>query len=82
MRYRRIEGEAVVVRQSSAEVLVLNGVGADVLAMADGERTVGAWIAELLAAYEVDAETLARDVLAFAAELTEAGLLEPAGETP
>lgn len=82
MRYRRIEGEAVVVRQSSAEVLVLNGVGAEVLAMADGERNVGAWIDELFAAYEVDAETLARDVLAFAAELTEAGLLEPVGEAP
>ncbi len=79
VRYRRIEGEAVVVRQSSAEVLVLNGVGADVLDLADGERSVRAWIDTLSKVYDADSEALARDVLAFAAELTEAGLLEPAG---
>jgi hypothetical protein len=82
VRYRRIEGEAVVVRQSSAEVLVLNGVGADVLDLADGERPVGAWIDALFEVYDTDAESLARDVLTFAAELTEAGLLEPVGEAP
>lgn len=79
VRYRRIEGEAVVVRQSSAEVLVLNGVGADMLDLADGERSVSAWIDDLFEVYDIDPETLARDVLAFAAELTEAGLLEPVG---
>ena len=77
MRYRRIEGEAVVLRQSAAEVLVLNEVGASVLELADGERSVGDWIIALGDAYEGDPETLARDVLAFAAELAEAGLLEP-----
>ena len=44
MRYRRIEGEAVVLRQSAAEVLVLNEVGAAVLDLADGRRSVGDWI--------------------------------------
>lgn len=77
MRYRRIEGEAVVLRQSAAEVLVLNEVGASVLELADGERSVGDWIVALRDDYEGDPETLARDVLAFAAELAEAGLLEP-----
>ena len=77
VRYRRIEGEAVVLRQSAAEVLVLNGVGASVLDLADGEQSVGEWIDALAAEYEGDAATLARDVLAFAAELAEAGLLEP-----
>ena len=77
VRYRRIEGEAVVLRQSTAEVLVLNEVGASVLELADGERCVGDWIDALAAEYEGDATALERDVLAFAAELAEAGLLEP-----
>ena len=77
IRYRRIEGEAVVLRQSAAEVLVLNEVGASVLELADGERCVGDWIDALAAEYEGDPTALARDVLAFAAELAEAGLLEP-----
>jgi len=76
VRYRLIEGEAVVLRQSAAEVLVLNGVGAAVLDLADGERPVAEWIEALAREYDADAETLARDVLAFAGELREAGLLE------
>ena len=77
MRYRRIEGEAVVLRQSAAEVMVLNEVGASVLDLADGESSVGEWIDTLRDEYEGDSATLARDVLAFASELAEAGLLEP-----
>ncbi|MBW8875436.1 MAG: PqqD family protein [Acidobacteria bacterium] len=81
VRYRRIEGEAVVLRQSAAEVLVLNGVGADVLDLADGRRPVGEWIDVLAREYgadrEVDRETVMRDVLDFAAEAAAAGLLEP-----
>jgi hypothetical protein len=76
VRYRRIEGEAVVLRQSAAEVLVLNEVGASVLDLADGERPVGEWIATLAAQYDADPETLAAEVLEFAGELREAGLLE------
>jgi hypothetical protein len=76
LRYRRIEGEAVVLRQSAAEVLVLNEVGASVLDLADGERSVGDWIEALAATYRADRETLARDVLDFAGEATAAGLLE------
>ena len=76
VRYRRIEGEAVVLRQSAAEVLVLNEVGASVLDLADGEHSVGEWIAALSGEYATDREELARDVLTFAGELQEAGMLE------
>ncbi|HEV8581344.1 MAG TPA: PqqD family protein [Thermoanaerobaculia bacterium] len=76
IRYRRIEGEAVVLRQSAAEVLVLNEVGASVLDLADGERSVGEWIEALSQEYETDPAELARDVLQFAGELREAGMLE------
>ena len=76
VRYRRIEGEAVVLRQSAAEVLVLNGVAASVLDLADGKRPVGEWIDALAQEYGADRETVARDVLEFAREASEAGLLE------
>ncbi len=77
VRYRRIEDEAVVLRQSAAEVLVLNGVGATVLDLADGRRPVSEWIDALVREYGADRETVARDVLEFAGEAAEAGLLEP-----
>ncbi len=82
IRYRHIEDEAVVVRQSSAEVLVLNEVGASVLDLADGERDVRAWIDALSEVYDTDPAVLARDVLAFAAEMEEAGLLEAVEDAP
>ena len=82
VRYRHIEGEAVVVRQSSAEVLVLNEVGASVLDLADGERDVRGWIDALSEVYDTDPAVLARDVLAFAAEMEEAGLLETVEAAP
>jgi hypothetical protein len=82
VRYRRIEGEAVVLRQSVAEVLVLNGVGATVLDLADGRRPVGEWIDALVREYGADRETVARDVLEFAGEAAEAGLLEPVPSAP
>ena len=81
VRYRRIESEAVVLRQSAAEVLVLNEVGAAVLDLADGEHTVGAWIEALIGEYDADPAALAREVLEFAGELREAGLLETLGDT-
>jgi Coenzyme PQQ synthesis protein D (PqqD) len=82
VRYRQIEGEAVVIRQSSAEVLVLNEVGASVLDLADGEHDVRAWIDALSEVYDTDPAVLARDVLAFAAEMEEAGLLEAVEDAP
>ncbi len=82
VRYRLIEGEAVVLRQSAAEVLVLNGVGASVLDLADGEHSISEWIEELAREYDADGKTLSLDVLAFAGELTEAGLLEEIPRSP
>jgi hypothetical protein len=76
IRHRRIDGEAVVVRQRAAEVLVMNEVAARLLDLADGRATVGAWIDVLAGEYDVDREMLQRDVLAFAADLTAEGMLE------
>jgi Coenzyme PQQ synthesis protein D (PqqD) len=82
VRYRIIDDEGVVVRQNAGEVLVLNGIGTRILGLADGAAPVADWIDILERDFDVDRPRLARDVLAFAAELMEQGLLEPAPATP
>src|SRR5258708_28182827 len=81
VRFRVIDAEGVVVRQSAGEVLVLNDLGTRILALADGLTPVAHWIDTLLGEFEVDRPVLERDVLVFVAELVEQGLLErlPAG---
>ena len=76
VRYRTLDGEAVVVRQRAGEVLVLNEVGARLLDLADGATPLAAVVETLLGEYEVPREVLERDLADFARELTAAGLLE------
>jgi hypothetical protein len=77
VRFRVIDAEGVVVRQGAGEVLVLNDIGTRILALADGVTAVEHWIDTLLGEFEVARPVLECDVLAFAAELVEQGLLEP-----
>lgn len=79
VRFRIVDGEAVVVRQKSSEVLVMSEVAARLLTLADGIRPIGAWVEALAAEYEVDRGTLEQDVLRFAADLASEGILEVAG---
>jgi len=76
IRWRRIDGEAVVIRQRAGEVLVMNEVAARILDLADGRTPVSAWIEILAQEYDADREALERDVLAFTAELAAEGMLE------
>ena len=77
VRFRIVDREAVVVRQRSAEVLVMSEVAARILALADGIRPVREWLEVLATEYEVDRGTLEQDVLRFAAELVDEGILTP-----
>jgi len=76
VRYRIVGAEAVVVRQSGPEVLVLNGVGARVIEGVDAKTTVAALVARLAEEYDVDPQTLERDVTSFLSELAEGGVVE------
>jgi hypothetical protein len=78
VRFRVVDQEAVVVRQRSSEVLVMSEVAARILALADGVRPIDAWLDVLADEFEVDRGTLESDVLRFAAELAEQGILEAA----
>ena len=76
VRYRVLDGEAVVLRQRAAEVLGLNRVGSRVLELVDGETGVPELLDRLADEFEVERATLEADVRAFLDELVAAGVLE------
>jgi hypothetical protein len=78
VRYRIVAPEAVVVRQSGPEVLVLNGVGARILEGVAAGRPVATLVAGLAEEYEVALATLEGDVAHFLDELTACGVIEKA----
>lgn len=78
VRYRIVDGEAVVVRQRAGEVMVLNPTGARILELVDGERPVAGIVEALGEEVEAARATLEVDVAAFLRELAEAGVLEDA----
>lgn len=76
VRYRQIDGEAVVLRQDAGETLVLNEAGSLILDCLAKGRTAAEAAGALAAAFEVSEEEALADVEAFAAELESAGILE------
>jgi len=78
VRYRIIDGEAVVIRQDDAEVVVLNGVGARVLELVHAAKPVSALLEVLCAEYQVSQKELERDIFGFLEELLAAGVIEAA----
>jgi hypothetical protein len=78
VRHRVVAPEAVVIRQSVPEVMVLNELGAEVLDRLDGRTSVAALVAGLLPLYDVEPAQLERDVLVFLDELAAVGIVEEA----
>lgn len=76
VRYRQIDGEAVVLRQDAGETLVLNEAGSLILDSLAKGRPASEIAAALAAEFEVDEKEALSDVLFFAAELEAAGILE------
>jgi len=70
IRYRIIEGEAVVVRQDAAELIVLNETGARVLQLMDGVRSVAAIVDMMAEEFAAERPDIEGDVMAFIGELT------------
>jgi hypothetical protein len=75
VRYRILEGQAVVVLQDVAQVLVLSEVGARVLELLDGKRKLVAVRDLLLVEYEVDEPQLEQDLNDYINQLKEAGII-------
>jgi hypothetical protein len=76
VRYRQIDGEAVVLRQDAGETLVINEAGSLILDFLAKGRSAAETANALAEAFEVSAEEALADVEAFAAELEAAGILE------
>lgn len=77
IRYRIIDGEAVVVQQHDARVMNLNETGACILEAMDGTRTVADIVDVLSESFDVEPETLQADVLRFMDELVATNVIEP-----
>jgi len=77
VRYRIIGGEAVVVRQQAAEVVVLNEVAARILQLLDAHTSTDQLTRQLEREFDVEPEQLRADVAAFLEQLLESGIIEP-----
>jgi hypothetical protein len=75
VRGRRLEQEAVVVLPDKGQVKVLNEVGAQIWALADGTHAVHEIVAAVCHEYDVPANVAETDTLKFLAELQQKGLI-------
>lgn len=77
IRYRVIDDEAVLIRQTDGDVLVLNEVAARVLQLA-GEGLSSEQIEErVIDEYDAPEGAIRKDVHEFLGQLTELNVLEP-----
>ena len=74
---REAEGELVVVLPEKGKFVVLNATGAEMVQLADGERTLGEIAAEIAERFDADLDRVQTDVLTFAQDLSSRGVLVP-----
>ena len=72
---RALDGEAILVHAEQKKVTVLNGVGARLWELADGQRTVQDMARVIAEEYEVSMVKAESDALAFCRDLEGRGLL-------
>jgi hypothetical protein len=77
IRFRILDGEAVVIQQEDARVMSLNATGTSILAAMDGKRTLEDIVARMTEEYSVSPEALQADALRYADELLSAHVIEP-----
>ena len=69
-------GEGFVILAADGETThSLDGLGAFIWRRLDGQRDLAAVLADVVAEYDVPADTATRDLLDFAAALTDSGLV-------
>jgi len=69
------DGEAVLVHAEQKKITVLNGVGARLWELADGQHTVSDMARVIAGEYEVSLDKAEADTLAFCEDLAGRGLL-------
>ena len=81
VRFRIIDGEAVVLRQEAGETLVINEVGARILQLLDRGEDLEEVAEKLVQEFEVEPERVLEDVHDFAQQLVTAGVVETGAAT-
>jgi hypothetical protein len=74
---REVGGEVVVLDLENSRYLTISGSGVLLFELLREEHDHDELVAALLSAFEVDEDTARRDVDAFIADLSDAGLLSP-----
>ena len=74
---REAEGELVVVLPEKGKYVVLNPTGAQIVQLADGERTLDEIAVEIAEQFDADLSRVQTDVLTFAQDLSARGVLIP-----
>jgi hypothetical protein len=78
VQFRSVDSEGVVLDGRIDQYLGLNETGAEIWQALAVGKPVAAIASDLTSTANVSLETATQDVIAFAAELVERGLLEPA----
>lgn len=77
IRFRRFEHEGVVINQKTAEALVMSEVATRLLELLDGTRTLEECVTLLSEEFDAGPAEIEADVVRFATELVEAGVIAP-----
>ncbi len=78
--WRIIEGEAVLVKVDSGEVVHLNEVAAEIWRIIDGQRKISGIIAHICSSFDVDREQAEKDTLDFLGSLLGKNLVTVKGK--
>ncbi len=78
--WRIIEGEAVLVKVDSGEVVQLNEVAAEIWRVIDGKKTISEIVNHIHGHFEVDRERAKKDALEFVQSLLDKKLVMRKGE--
>jgi hypothetical protein len=73
--FQTVAGEAVLIRLDTGTYFSLNHVATQFWEMLDGKQSIGEQASMLATAYEVDVETVTRDLLELARQLEDEQLV-------
>ena len=75
VRFRRFENDGIVIHQKTAEALVVSEVATRLLELADGTRTLGECAQAIQSEFDAPPEVIERDLIQFARELADNGIV-------
>jgi hypothetical protein len=75
VRFRRFESDGIVIHQKTAEAIVVSDVATRLLEMTNGSRTLQECAAALQSEFDAPADVIERDVMQFATELANIGIV-------